>query len=102
MFSGKADHIGVIKLNEFVAPQPTNKEMFLSHQPYADVSPGKPIAIYARVVGIDTGKVSLVISQMFGRLKTIPMVRKTDYDFVCEIPADLVTPGVLNYRIILR
>jgi beta-galactosidase len=101
-FSGKVDHVGAIKLNEFVAPQPTSKEMYLSHQPYAEVSPGKPIEIYAKVVGIDTGRVSLVVSQMFGRVKAIPMVKKTDYDFVGEIPADVVTPGVLNYRIILR
>jgi hypothetical protein len=102
VFSGKADHIGAIKLNEFIAPQPTSKEMYLSHQPYIEVSPAKPILIHAKIVGIDTGRVSLVISQMFGRVKTIPMVRKTEYDFVGEIPADLVTPGVLNYRIILR
>jgi len=101
-FSGKTNSVGAIKLNEFVAPQPTNKEMHLSHQPYNEVSSGKPIVLHAKVVGIDTGRVSLVISQMFGGVKTIPMLRKTAYDFACEIPADLVIPGVLNYRIILR
>ena len=101
-FSGVPDNVGSIKLKEFVAPQPTNTEMYLSHQPFAEVTSGKPIQLSAKVVGIDTGRVTLVISQMFGRVKTIPMVRKTASDFVCEIPADLVTPGVLNYRIILR
>ncbi len=102
IFSGKTNNVGAIKLNEFVAPQPTNNEMYLSHQPYAEVSSGKPIVLHANVVGIDTGRVSLVIGQMFGRVKTIPMVRKTNYDFACEVPSDLVTPGLLNYRIILR
>jgi|GEM_PF-64042 len=102
IFSGKEDHVGSLKLNEFVAPQSTNTDMYLSHQPFAEVSSGKSIVLHAKVVGIDTGRVSLEVNQMFGRAKTIPMVRKTAYDFVCEIPADLVTPGVLNYRIILR
>ncbi len=102
IFSDKSDHVGAIQLNEFVAPQPKNTEMYLNHQPYVEVSSGKPIVLHAKVVGIDTGRVSLVVSQMFGRVKTIPMVRKSAYDFIGEIPAEFVTPGELNYRIILR
>ncbi len=102
VFSGKIDHVGVIKLDEFVAPKQTTTEMYLSHQPFTEVSSGKSILISAKVVGIDTGRVSLQVNQMFGRSKTIPMVRKTASDFVGEIPADLLTPGVLNYRIVLR
>ncbi len=93
---------GVIGLNEFVAPSPTINDMFLDHQPYTEVSSGRPITLSAKIVGIDTGRVTVHVNQLYGRFKIIPMVRKTASDFVAEIPADLVTPGVLNYKIVLR
>ncbi len=106
--SGK-NSIGAIGLNEFAAPRPSSTEMFLRHNPFAEVSAGKPFTIHAKVVGIDTGRVSLQISRLGGGgggqggdLRSIPMIRKTASDFTAEVPADLVTPGILNYRIILQ
>jgi hypothetical protein len=98
--SGK-DHVGAIGLNEFVAPNPVSTEMFLRHEPFAEVSAGKPFTIHAKVVGIDTGTVMLHINKLWGQFKNIRMVRKNSVDFSAEVPADLVTPGMLNYRIIL-
>lgn len=95
--------IGVIGLNEFAAPKSSSTEMFLRHEPFAEVSAGKAFTIHAKVVGIDTGRVSLQVSRLGGsQVKTIPMILKTAYDYAAEIPAGLVTPGVLNYRILLQ
>ena len=99
--------IGVIGLNEFAAPKSSSAEMFLRHEPFAEVSVGKPFTISAKVVGIDTGRVTLQISRLGGGgpgggLRNIPMVSRTASDYTAEVPADLVTPGVLNYRIILQ
>ncbi len=101
-FSGKNEKVGSIALHEFVAPKPTNQEMVVRHQSFSEMTGGKPIVLRAKVVGIDTGKVELQINQLWGRFKVIPMTKLSAYDFMAEIPAELVTPGELNYKIILR
>ena len=99
--------IGVIGLNEFAAPKPQSSDMFLRHEPYAEVSSGKPFTIRAKIVGIDTGNASLQISRLGGNgagsgFRNIPMVRKAASEYEAQIPADMVTPGVLNYKIVLQ
>lgn len=96
------NHIGVIGLNEFVAPMSSSTEMFLRHEPFAEVSAGKAFTIHAKVVGIDTGRVSLQVARLGGPVRTIPMAITTASDYAAEVPADLVIPGLLNYRIVLQ
>ena len=94
--------VGAIQLNEFVAPQPSNKEIFVQHNPFAEVTAGKPFLLTAQVVGVDTGRVSLQLSRLgAGQPRTISM-RKSAYAYTAEVPADLLAPGVLNYRIIVQ
>jgi arabinogalactan endo-1,4-beta-galactosidase len=100
--SGGNSNVGTVGLNEFVAPRQTNTEMYLFHEPFTEVSSGKPITLKANAVGIDTGSVSVQINQSYGRFKIIPMTRKSPSCFVAEIPADMLAPGILNYKIILR
>lgn len=101
-------NIGAIGLNEFAAPRSSSTEMFLRHEPYAEVSAGKPFIIHAIIAGIDTGSVTVQISRLGegspggGLSKNITMVRKTVADYEAEVPADLVTPGILNYKIVLQ
>ncbi|MBC7887474.1 MAG: membrane or secreted protein [Ferruginibacter sp.] len=99
--------VGVIGLNEFVAPQPVFTNMFLRHEPFAEVSAGKSFTISAKVVGIDTGRVTLQISRFGGRgqgggPRTILMTKKAGSEYTAEVPADLLTTGMLNYRILLQ
>lgn len=101
-FSGKNETIGAIKLNEFVAPQPSKGDMYLRHEPLTEVSAGKSFTIQAKIAGLDTGKAMLEINQLWGQVETIPMMRKSAFEFIAQIPAELVTPGELQYRIILR
>jgi hypothetical protein len=101
-FSGKKDKVGSLKLKEFVAPAPVSAEMYLYHEPFVEVSSGKAFTIQAKVAGIDTGRVSLQINRMGGQFRNIPMIRRNAFEFTAEVPTDLVTPGLLNYRIVLR
>ena len=105
--SANKNSIGAIGLNEFAAPKPFSTELFLRHEPFTEVSAGKSFTITAKVVGIDTGRVTLQIGRLGGGgpgggTRNIPMVRKTLSDFTAEVHADLITPGVLNYKILLQ
>ncbi len=101
-FSGKTANLGPIGLNEFVAPRPAKGEMYLYHEPFAEITGGKPFRVSAKIVGIDTGRAVLQINRMGGQFRSIPMVKKNSFEYTAEVPADLVTAGMLSYRIILR
>jgi hypothetical protein len=97
---------GELGLNEFVAPKPFSKEAFISHIPYAEVSANKSFTIGATAVGVDTSdQVTIQLTRLsagFGQSRMLTMIRKTANDYIAEVPAELVTPGVLNYRIIIQ
>ncbi|GAC1597560.1 MAG: hypothetical protein NVS3B8_10330 [Chitinophagaceae bacterium] len=77
--------------------------MLLRHEPVAEAAAGKPLIIAAKVVGVDTGSVLLQVSRLGGGPpKMIYMVSVNGADYQATIPADLLTPGLLNYRIILQ
>jgi len=99
--------VGVLGLNEFSGPKALSSEMFLRHDPFNEVSAGKAFTITAKVVGIDTGRVTLQISRLGGGgpgggIKNILMVRQASSDYTAEVPDDLVMPGQLSYRILLQ
>jgi hypothetical protein len=95
--------MGTIQLNEFVAPKPFNTAPYLYHQPFMEVTAGKPFLLKATVVGIDSAdKVSVELRNAGNKWKTLPLQKATAYDYSAEVPADLVTPGLLNYRIIIQ
>ena len=93
---------GVIKLNEFVAPKPTREGIWLRHEPFTEVTSGKPLTLKARVVGLDSGTVSVLVNPLGARFRSLPMERKSINDFEVVVPADLLAPGMLNYRIAVR
>ena len=89
---------------EFYAPH-GQTEMALRHQPFDEVSSGKSFTITAKIVGLDTGRAIVQISKFgsgFGGNRTLPMIRTTSSEYSAEVPADFLTPGLLNYRIILQ
>lgn len=92
-------------LREFAGARSMNTEMFLRHEPFNEVSAGKSFTVSAQIVGLDSGKATLQINKLgggFGSSRTIPMIRKSGSEYAAEVPADLVTAGVLNYKIILQ
>jgi hypothetical protein len=111
--AGKGN-IGVIGLNEFVAPQPFSNEIYLQHDPYTEVSAGKPATISATIVGLDNnGQVSLQVTRLGGpgggggggalqNQRTLTMTKSGAADYSAVIPGDFLTPGIINYRIIVQ
>jgi hypothetical protein len=81
--------------------------MFLRHEPFSEVSAGKSFIITAKVIGLDTGRETLQINRLGGAgpgggNRMIPMTRKSASEYSAQVPADFVTSGLLNYRIILQ
>ncbi|HVE60227.1 MAG TPA: hypothetical protein VNA26_00290, partial [Chitinophagaceae bacterium] len=101
-FSAKKNAIGAIGLNEFVAPPSSQTEIVVRHIPFPEVSAAKPFTISAIISGVDTGRVSVQLNKLGGALfRNIPM-KKTGYEYAAEVPADIVTSGQLQYRIIIQ
>ena len=101
-FSNSKNKIGVIGLNEFVAPSNSKIETVVRHEPFTEVSTEKPFIIDAIVGGTDSGKVSVQLNKPGGGLfRNIPM-KKSGYEYTAEVPADIVTTGQLQYRIIVQ
>lgn len=100
-FSGKSES-ATVRLNEFVAPRTLSSEMYLYHEPFDEVSSGRSFTIRARVVAADDVNVSVEISRMGGPVRNIAMVRKNTSEFFAEVPSELVVPGMLSYRIVMR
>lgn len=94
--------LGIIKLNEFVAPKSFSSEIYLRHEPYREVSAGRYLSIEATIVGLDSGNVNLLVNQLGGRFKSIPMTKITANNYHAVIPQDMITPGMLNYRIMIK
>jgi len=94
---------GAIRLNEFVAPSSFSTELLLRHEPFTEVTPGRAFTIAVKVAGFDTGRAALQISRASGgQPRLIPMLRNSPVDLSATVPAEMVIPGELNYRIILQ
>lgn len=96
--------MGVIKLGEYVAPQPFDTTAYVVHKPFTEVSAEKPFILKAKIVGVNPKtKVTLMIhNSAGGRYQDIDMVRKTAYDYEAQIGAALLSPGLLSYKIVIQ
>lgn len=103
-YSANADnYIGTIRLSEFVAPKPFSTDVFVTHHPFVEVSSATAFTISTTIVGVNKNdKVSAEIRNSSGKWKTIQLQPSDAYNFSAEVPADMVTPGVINYRIIVQ
>jgi len=101
-YSATKKSIGVIGINEFVAPATSKSEITIRHEPFTEVSAGKPFSIRAVIGGVDTGRVSVQLNRLGGGLfRNIPM-KKSGYEYTAEVPADVVVFGQLQYRIMVQ
>jgi hypothetical protein len=86
----------------FVAPKSFSNELFVSHTPFGEISSGQSFIISSRIAGSDAAdKISLELRSA-PRWRTIAMQKKRAGEYIAEVPADAVTPGILNYRIIIQ
>ncbi len=94
---------GVLGLAEFVAPLSTHTEPFVYHEPYQEISAAKPFVLRGQVAGVhDSDNVSLVINNHAGVWKTIAMEKEGAANYVANLPTELLTSGLLNYRILVQ
>lgn len=89
-----------LQLGEFVAPQPRSDAPTVFHQPKQEVTANKSLSINAVIAGIASGdKVTLLMNNFSGVWKTIEMQEKKAYIWQAEVPTDILTPGLVQYRI---
>ncbi|WP_066832485.1 cellulase family glycosylhydrolase [Rufibacter ruber] len=94
---------GALQVKEFVAPQPFDTRPFVAHAPVEEVSAGKPFAVSAQIVGIrPSARVSLQLSNLAGVYKTVGMEKVGAYRFQAEVPVELASPGLVNYRLLVQ
>lgn len=93
---------GVIGLTEFVAPAASKESFSLYHVPLKQVSANKTFLLRATVTGLDKGEVTVIFSPSNGRSRTLNMIAKSTNEFELLVPEDLVQPGLLNYRILVK
>lgn len=90
-------------VREYVAPPASDADPFLYHIPYTEVSANKPFILDVTAVGLDSGDIASVeFRNTSNRWRTIPLKKSAAYSYSAEVPSDLVLPGILNYRIIIR
>ncbi|EMR00768.1 hypothetical protein ADICEAN_04112 [Cesiribacter andamanensis AMV16] len=94
---------GILGMAEFVAPQPRSSAPYVQHTPFRELSAGKAFTLTARVVGVDsTATLTVLMRTYSGVWKNLPMERYSAYEYRAEVPADLATPGLISYRLLLQ
>jgi hypothetical protein len=102
-FSGKTNNISPLHLNEFVAPQATEKETIVRHEAISSVTEKKPFQIKALVYADDSAKVTVQLSKLGGGLfRNLTMKKGKNEEFIAEVPADIVLGGQLQYKILVE
>jgi hypothetical protein len=92
-----------LPLEPLVSVKPFSTDTYVYHQPLTEVSSNKPFVISATVSGIDTSdQVSIELRPPSNRWRTIEMKRTKAYNYKADVPVDLVTPGIISYRILIR
>lgn len=87
---------------EFYAPAASVTTPILIHQPLEEVTAGKSFTISAIIAGIESGKVSLELRNTSNQWKTIGLQSGGGYTYSAVVPSEMATPGLLNYRIMVR
>jgi hypothetical protein len=94
---------GVIRLNEFVAPQPVRTTLYVYHEPVREASAAQPLTIKAVIPGLAaTDKVTLEMNSLSGMWQGLDMQPQDAYYYAATLPAAQVLPGVLQYRIVVK
>jgi hypothetical protein len=92
-----------LRLKEFVAPQPVQQGIALYHQPIPEASADKPLTISSMIAGIDTSaRATLYLNSFSGVWKAVKMQTQDGYTWSGQVPADMLTPGLVQYRIVVQ
>lgn len=90
-----------IGVKEFVAPE-TTKGIFIHYEPLTDASSGQVLNVSFMAAGLDSlATAKLEIRNSAGKWKTVDFSKISPYKFVATIPADMMMPGIINYRLFI-
>lgn len=95
---------GNITLHEFVAPDEEAKTPLLRVSPPTEAVAGKPLTLQLQAAGLDSSdriSLQLVGAGRFGG-RPLFFQKTSGHQYEAQIPAALLTPGLLNYRILLQ
>ncbi len=88
---------------EFYAPVKKVDELKIVALLLQEVSLNKSFSIFISIINIDTNaKVSIEFRNSSNKWRTVQMQPTNAYHYKADVPADMVTPGVINYRIMVR
>lgn len=94
---------GILGMQEFAAPAGINASPLVIHTPAREVTANTAFTINARVTGVnENDKVTLYINRVNGAWKHMDMQRTDPTTYIAVVPADIVTPGILNYTIAVQ
>ncbi|RNL55400.1 membrane or secreted protein [Pedobacter jejuensis] len=94
---------GSILLGEYVAPKSSTEDIFVKHQAYETVSQGVAFKVNTEIVGLQAKDSAFVqLSNSYNRWKTVPLIKTKEYNYVAEIPANLVEAGLVKYQVIIK
>lgn len=92
-----------ISAHEFVAPPSSSSTPLVFHVPFREVIAGQAFTLSAKLAGIDSSdRVVLELRNSANLWKTVPMTPGAGHDFEGTVPADMVRPGILEYRVLVR
>ncbi|MGE5521365.1 MAG: membrane or secreted protein, partial [Candidatus Dadabacteria bacterium] len=87
----------------YYAPRASTEDPVIVHIPTMEVSAGKPFMIAADITGLnDLSNVNLELRTSTNKWKAIRMISYSRYKYKAEVPVEMVTPGVISYRIIIH
>ncbi|WP_207513747.1 cellulase family glycosylhydrolase [Longitalea luteola] len=95
---------GYLMLNEFAAPAIRDTTPLLTYQPVTDAVAGRPLYLHLQAVGLDSADQISFQLPGFGRGGARPLrfQRTQGHTYTLELPAGLLIPGVINYRIVIQ
>lgn len=92
-----------ISPSEFYAPPSSVTEPVIYHRSLSEVSSGRSFSVHSIIAGVDTAdKISVELRNSSNQWKTIQMQRVSEYNFKADVPHEIITPGLINYRIMIR
>jgi hypothetical protein len=99
-----AARTGYLMLNEFAAPAMRDTTPLLTYRPVTDAVAGRPLQLQLQAVGLDSSDQISIQLPGFGRggARPVRFQRTKAHTYTAELPAGLLTPGIMNYRIVLQ
>ncbi len=93
----------ISKTEYYAPPSSPDKEPYVVHQPLKEVSSNQSFTIPVQIAVIDTSaRVTMEMRNSSNIWRTVTMKHLSGYNYIAEVPKELITPGIINYRIMVR